>query len=76
MSIMTVTTKVTRGYLMGKTKFDLVNWILWQMDRDERLQDALEGAIEHAEKQTNPSDGTVLGWKSLIQPRGGEGERG
>jgi hypothetical protein len=38
MSIMTVTTRITSKYLMGKTKWELAEWIMRDLDEIERLE--------------------------------------
>lgn len=39
---MVVTTKITHRYLMNKTKWDLVSWIMDDLDRIDKLTDELE----------------------------------
>lgn len=41
MSIITIETKITYTYLMNKTKSDLVQWLLREIDENERLADSL-----------------------------------
>ena len=45
MSIMTVTTRITRQYLERKTKSDLAQMYLDLLDADVKLQDAVNLAI-------------------------------
>jgi hypothetical protein len=60
MSVMTVETKVTRSYLLNKTKNDLSSWVLTLLDEVERLRELAELAQTYIEDGAPNTAVTVL----------------
>jgi hypothetical protein len=50
MSIMEFTTRITHKYLMGKTKHELADWIMRDLDEIEKLQTEIDVLKENMEQ--------------------------
>jgi hypothetical protein len=64
MTIMTMTTRITRQYLERKTKSDLAQMYLDLLDMDIKLEKSIESLIKQYIAEANLLD--TQAWKNLV----------